>query len=38
MKGKILAAADLTVIYTRPAGASDSKEEKRPPSRGEGAK
>ncbi len=38
MKGKILAAADLTVIYTRPAGASDSKEEKRPPRREEGAK
>ena len=37
-KGKILAAADLTVIYTRPAGASDSKEEKRPPRREEGAK
>jgi hypothetical protein len=38
MKGKILAAADLTVIYTRPAGASDSKEDKRPPRREEGAK
>ena len=38
MKGKILAAADLTVVYTRPAGASDSKEEKRPPRREEGAK
>jgi phosphatidylethanolamine-binding protein (PEBP) family uncharacterized protein len=38
MKGKILAAADLNVIYTRPAGASDSKEEKRPPRREEGAK
>jgi phosphatidylethanolamine-binding protein (PEBP) family uncharacterized protein len=38
MKGKILAAADLTVIYTRPAGASDSKEEKRPPRREEAAK
>ena len=38
MKGKILAAADLTVLYTRPAGASDSKEEKRPPRREEGAK
>jgi phosphatidylethanolamine-binding protein (PEBP) family uncharacterized protein len=38
IKGKVLAAADLTVIYTRPAGASDSKEEKRPPRREEGAK
>ena len=38
MKGKILAAADLTVVYTRPAGASDSKAEKRPPAREEGAK
>ena len=38
MKGKILAAADLTVLYTRPAGASDSKEVKRPPRREEGAK
>jgi phosphatidylethanolamine-binding protein (PEBP) family uncharacterized protein len=38
MKGKILAAADLTVIYTRPAGASDSKEDKRPPRREEAAK
>jgi phosphatidylethanolamine-binding protein (PEBP) family uncharacterized protein len=38
MKGKVLAAADLTVVYTRPAGASDSKEEKRPPAREEGAK
>ena len=38
MKGKILAAADLTVLYTRPTGASDSKEEKRPPRREEGAK
>ncbi len=38
MKGKVLAAADLTVLYTRPAGASDSKEEKRPPRREEGAK
>ena len=38
MKGKILAASDLTVVYTRPAGASDSKEEKRPPRREEGAK
>jgi len=38
MKGKILATADLTVIYTRPAGASDSKEEKRPPRREEAAK
>ena len=38
MKGKILAAADLTVIYTRPAGASDSKEEKRPPRREEDGK
>lgn len=38
MKGKILGAADLTVIYTRPAGASDGKEEKRPPRREEGAK
>jgi len=38
MKGKVLAATDLTVVYTRPAGASDSKEEKRPPPREEGAK
>lgn len=38
MKGKILAAADLTVIYTRPAGTSDSKEDKRPPRREEAAK
>ena len=38
IKGKVLAAADLTVLYTRPAGASDSKEEKRPPRREEGAK
>jgi phosphatidylethanolamine-binding protein (PEBP) family uncharacterized protein len=38
MKGKILAAADLTVIYTRPAGASDSQEDKRPPRREEAAK
>jgi phosphatidylethanolamine-binding protein (PEBP) family uncharacterized protein len=38
MKGKILAAADLNVIYTRPAGAADGKEEKRPPRREEGAK
>jgi phosphatidylethanolamine-binding protein (PEBP) family uncharacterized protein len=38
MKGKVLAAADLTVLYTRAAGASDSKEEKRPPAREEGAK
>ncbi len=38
MKGKILGAADLTVIYTRPAGASDSNDEKRPPRREEGAK
>lgn len=38
MKGKVLAAADLTVVYTRPAGADDSKEEKRPPRREEGAK
>jgi Raf kinase inhibitor-like YbhB/YbcL family protein len=38
MKGKILAAADLTVLYTRPAGTSDSKEAKRPPRREEGAK
>ncbi len=37
MKGKILAAADLNVLYTRPAGASD-KEEKRPPRREEAAK
>ena len=37
MKGKILAAADLTVLYTRPAGASET-EEKRPPRREEGAK
>jgi phosphatidylethanolamine-binding protein (PEBP) family uncharacterized protein len=33
IKGKILAAADLTVSYTRPAGASD-EEEKRPPRKG----
>ena len=38
MKGKILAAADLAVLYTRPAGSSDSKEEKRPALREEGAK
>ena len=38
MKGKILAAADLTVIYTRPAGATDAKETKRPPRREEDAK
>jgi len=38
MKGKVLAADDLTVLYTRPAGAGDSKEEKRPPAREEGAK
>jgi phosphatidylethanolamine-binding protein (PEBP) family uncharacterized protein len=38
MKGKILAAADLTVIYTRPAGASDSQDDKRPPRREEAAK
>ena len=38
MKGKILAAADLTVLYTRPAGASDGNDEKRPPRREEGAK
>lgn len=38
MKGKILGAADLNVIYVRPAGASDGKEEKRPPRREEGAK
>ncbi len=38
MKGKILAAADFTVLYTRPAGASDSKEQKRPPAREEGVK
>ena len=37
MKGKVLAAADLNVLYTRPAGASDT-EEKRPPRREEGAK
>lgn len=37
IKGKILAAADLNVVYTRPAGASD-KEEKRPPRREEAAK
>lgn len=30
IKGKVLAAADLTVSYTRPAGAAD-EEEKRPP-------
>jgi phosphatidylethanolamine-binding protein (PEBP) family uncharacterized protein len=35
MKGKILAAADLNVLYTRPAGASDA-DEKRPPRREEG--
>ena len=35
MKGKVLAAADLNVLYTRPAGASDA-EEKRPPRREEG--
>ena len=35
MKGKVLAAADLNVLYTRPAGASDA-EEKRPPRRDEG--
>jgi phosphatidylethanolamine-binding protein (PEBP) family uncharacterized protein len=38
MKGKILAAADLTVLYSRPAGASDGKETMRPPRREEGAK
>jgi phosphatidylethanolamine-binding protein (PEBP) family uncharacterized protein len=38
MKGRILGAADLTVIYTRPAGASDGNDEKRPPRREEGAK
>ncbi|MEY4307071.1 MAG: hypothetical protein RJA95_439 [Verrucomicrobiota bacterium] len=38
MKGKILAAADLNVIYTRPAGASEEKEEKRPPRREDAAK
>ena len=38
MKGKILGAADLTVIYTRPAGASDSNDEKRPPRREESPK
>ena len=37
MKGKILAAADLTVLYTRPAGANDAAE-KRPPRRDEAAK
>ena len=37
MKGKILAAADLNVLYTRPAGAGDA-DEKRPPRREEGAK
>ena len=35
MKGKVLAAADLNVLYTRPAGAGDA-EEKRPPRREEG--
>ena len=35
MKGKVLAAADLNVLYTRPAGTSDA-EEKRPPRREEG--
>jgi phosphatidylethanolamine-binding protein (PEBP) family uncharacterized protein len=35
MKGKILAAADLNVLYTRPAGASDA-DEKRPTRREEG--
>lgn len=38
MKGKVLAAADLTVTYTRNAGSSDKQEEKRPPRREEGAK
>lgn len=38
MKGKVLAAADLNVIYTRPAGAADGKEERRPPRREEGTK
>lgn len=38
MKGKVLAAADLTVVYTRPAGASVGQEDKRPPRREEGAK
>jgi phosphatidylethanolamine-binding protein (PEBP) family uncharacterized protein len=38
MKGKILAAADLNVVYTRPAGAASGKEEKRPPRREEAAK
>lgn len=38
MKGKILAAADLNVIYTRPAGLTDGKDERRPPRRDEGAK
>jgi phosphatidylethanolamine-binding protein (PEBP) family uncharacterized protein len=37
MKGKILAAADLNVLYTRPSGAGDT-EEKRPPRREEGSK
>jgi len=38
MKGKVLAAADLNVLYTRPAGATDSQEEKRPPRREDAAK
>lgn len=38
MKGKILGAADLNVIYIRPAGATDGKEEKRPPRREPAAK
>ena len=37
MKGKVLAAADLNVLYTRPVGAAET-EEKRPPRREEGAK
>lgn len=38
MKSKILAAADLNVIYTRPAGSTDGKEERRPPRREAGSK
>ena len=37
MKGKVLAAADLDVLYARPAGSSD-QEEKRAPRREEAAK
>ncbi len=38
MKGKILAAADLNVVYTRPVGAADDKDERRPPRREDAAK